>query len=250
MEKRIDKIRHKVESEGEVFVTDLSELYNVTEETIRRDLEKLKNEGVVTRTFGGAVLNTVSHKDHIHFFKRKSINLDAKQKIASLVAKNFSDVRNVMADNSTTVMEAMKLLKNNDNITTITFSAQIYQELDDTKMTVISTGGRYDQDTLSFQGNLAKESISKYNVDVAFLSCKGLSFGSGLMDSTEGEAVLKTAMAKRANKVVLLADHTKFDQFAFVNFLNLDKVDCLITDEKPNEKWIDFCNQNEIELLY
>ena len=53
MEKRIDKIRHKVETEGEVFVTELSELYDVTEETIRRDLEKLKNEGVVTRTFGG-----------------------------------------------------------------------------------------------------------------------------------------------------------------------------------------------------
>ena len=53
MEKRIDKIRHKVETEGEVSVTELSELYDVTEETIRRDLEKLKNEGVVTRTFGG-----------------------------------------------------------------------------------------------------------------------------------------------------------------------------------------------------
>ena len=71
MTKRIDKIRQKVEAEGEVFVSDLSRLYNVTEETIRRDLEKLKNDGVVTRTYGGAMLNTTSHNERIHFSKRR-----------------------------------------------------------------------------------------------------------------------------------------------------------------------------------
>ena len=250
MEKRIDKIRHKVETEGEVFVTELSELYDVTEETIRRDLEKLKNEGVVTRTFGGAVLNTVNHKDHIHFFKRKSINIEEKRKIASMAVKAMPEMRTLMADNSTTVMEAMKLLKNKNNITTITFSAQIFQELDGAEMRVISSGGRYDEDTLSFQGNLAIDSISKYYVDVVFLSCKGLSFESGLMDSTEGEAILKSEMAKRANTVVLLADHTKFNQTAFVNFLSIDKLDYLITDMKPDDKWVDYCNENDIKLIY
>lgn len=117
-------------------------------------------------------------------------------------------------------------------------------------MRVISTGGRYDEDTLSFQGNLAIDSISKYNVDVVFLSCKGLSFEGGLMDSTEGEAFLKSEMAKRANTVVLLADHTKFDQTAFVNFLSIDKLDYLITDEKPDDKWVDYCNENDIKLIY
>ena len=125
MEKRIDKIRHKVETEGEVFVTELSELYDVTEETIRRDLEKLKNEGVVTRTFGGAVLNTVNHKDHIHFFKRKSINIEEKRKIASMAVKAMPEMRTLMADNSTTVMEAMKLLKNKKSKVTETAALQL-----------------------------------------------------------------------------------------------------------------------------
>ena len=250
MEKRIDKIRHKVETEGEVFVTELSELYDVTEETIRRDLEKLKNEGVVTRTFGGAVLNTVNHKDHIHFFKRKSINIEEKRKIASMAVKAMPEMRTLMADNSTTVMEAMKLLKNKNNITTITFSAQIFQELDGAEMRVISTGGRYDEDTLSFQGNLAIDSISKYNVDVVFLSCKGLSFEGGLMDSTEGEAFLKSEMAKRANTVVLLADHTKFERTAFVQFLDWDQVTYLVTDERPSDQWVEFCKEKEITLIY
>lgn len=167
-----------------------------------------------------------------------------------MAVKAMPEMRTLMADNSTTVMEAMKLLKNKNNITTITFSAQIFQELDGAEMRVISTGGRYDEDTLSFQGNLAIDSISKYNVDVAFLSCKGLSFEGGLMDSTEGEAFLKSEMAKRANTVVLLADHTKFDQTAFVNFLSIDKLDYLITDEKPDDKWVDYCNENDIKLIY
>ena len=86
-------------------------------------------------------------------------------------------------------------------------------------MKVISTGGTYDENSLSFQGTLAKENIARYNVDVALLACKALDIEKGIMDSTEGEAVLKSEMAKRASKVILLADHTKFNQTAFVNFL-------------------------------
>ena len=90
MAKRIDEIRQKVETEGEVFVSDLSRIYNVTEETIRRDLEKLKNDGIITRTFGGAVLNTTSQNDRVHFFKRKGLTLRAKRKLLSCLLINLS----------------------------------------------------------------------------------------------------------------------------------------------------------------
>ena len=105
MAKRIDEIRQKVETEGEVFVSDLSRIYNVTEETIRRDLEKLKNDGIITRTFGGAVLNTTPQNDRVHFFKRKGINLEGKKKIAKLLVDKFIGVNTMMIDNSTTVLE-------------------------------------------------------------------------------------------------------------------------------------------------
>lgn len=250
MEKRIDKIRQKLEAEGSVTVSDLSVLYNVTEETIRRDLEKLKNEGFVTRTFGGAVLNTVSHREHIHYFQRRSINNNAKKRIGELAAKYMTGVRTIMADGSTTVMELLKNIEDNSDVTVITFSAQIFQELNDAKMKIISTGGMYDSDTLSFKGVLAKESISKYNVDIAFLSCKGLDPSMGVMDSAESEAVLKTEMAKRAKRVALLVDHTKFNQPAFVNFLDWNDVDYIITDQRPSDEWIEFCRQNDICLTY
>ena len=250
MAKRIDKIRQKVEAEGEVFVSDLSRLYNVTEETIRRDLEKLKNEGVVTRTYGGAMLNTSSQNDRVHFSKRRAIHLEAKKKIAKLAARQLGDKRTIMLDNSTTVIETMQLLKNNKNLTAISFSAQIFQELDETNIMLVSTGGIYDERTRSFYGSLAKDNIRKYNVDVALLGCKGLDMTNGISDSSEGEADLKAEMSSRATSVVVLADHSKFGQTAFVNFLHWDMVNCLITDEKPDEKWVDFCNRMNIRLIY
>lgn len=250
MAKRIDKIKQKVEAEGEVFVSDLSRLYNVTEETIRRDLEKLKNDGVVTRTYGGAMLNTTSHNERIHFSKRRAINLESKKKIAKLLLREYGDARTIMVDNSTTVIEAMKLLKDNREMKAISFSAQIFQELDGTNMMLVSTGGTYDERTRSFYGSLAKENVRKYSVDVALLGCKGLDMKNGISDSSEGEADIKTEMSSRASRVILLADHTKFDQTAFVSFLNWDKVDCLITDEKPDDSWVDFCSKNGICLIY
>ena len=83
MAKRIDEIRQKVETEGEVFVSDLSRIYNVTEETIRRDLEKLKNDGIITRTFGGAVLNTTPQNDRVHFFRQSARKSPCSQRNTS-----------------------------------------------------------------------------------------------------------------------------------------------------------------------
>ena len=237
MAKRIDEIRQKVETEGEVFVSDLSRIYNVTEETIRRDLEKLKNDGIITRTFGGAVLNTTPQNDRVHFFKRKGINLESKKKIAKLLVDKFIGVNTMMIDNSTTVLEAVKLFKDNENLTAITFSAQIFQDLDTCKMKLVS-------------GKPAKEAMKKYNVDLVLLGCKGLDMERGITDSSEGEADLKSEMASRAECVVLLADHSKFNHTAFVNFLDWDRIDYLITDEKPSQEWLEFCEQMKIKLMY
>lgn len=166
------------------------------------------------------------------------------------MAREFCDARTIMVDNSTTVIEAIKLLKDNRNLTAISFSAQIFQELDETNMMLVSTGGIYDERTRSFYGSLAKENIRKYNVDVALLGCKGLDMTNGISDSSEGEADLKAEMSSRAASVVVLADHSKFGQTAFVNFLHWDMVNCLITDEKPEDEWVEFCNRMNIRLIY
>ena len=231
MKNRLEHIREQVKNEKKVTVSELSKIYKVTEETIRRDLEKLEKEGFLTRTFGGAVLNSASQKEHIHFYKRTSINQKEK-------------------DASTTVMEAIRLLKANRNITVLSSSTEIFREMTGSEIHILSTGGVFNEDSLSLQGNLAKENIRRYHVDLALLSCKGLDMDKGIMDSSEREADVKTEMVKQALEVALLADHTKFERTAFVQFLDWDQVTYLVTDERPSDQWVEFCKEKEITLIY
>lgn len=247
---RLMLIRQQIKKEKKVVVADLSRMYKVTEETIRRDLEKLEAEGLLTRTFGGAVLNNNPVIENVHFYKRATINSEEKKKIAA----NFYDILKnkltIVTDSSTTVMEAVKLLKDKSDLTILTVSTEIFIELADTDIQIISTGGAFNKKTLSLEGQVAKENISRYHVDIALISCKGLDMEKGAMDTNENEAEVKKCMIKQAKEVALLVDHTKFNKTVFVQLLDLEKVDYLVTDKKPDEEWIDFCQEKNIELIY
>ena len=151
MKNRLEHIREQVKNEKKVTVSELSKIYKVTEETIRRDLEKLEKEGFLTRTFGGAVLNSASQKEHIHFYKRTSINQKEKAKIAQLFKEVLDQKRTIAADASTTVMEAIRLLKANRNITVLSSSTEIFREMTGSEIHILSTGGVFNEDSLSLQ---------------------------------------------------------------------------------------------------
>lgn len=247
---RLEMIRQIIAAKQKVAVAELSDEFSVTEETIRRDLEKLERVGVLTRTFGGAVLNVTNQRDNLHYHKRAAINLKEKRKIAEA----FSDVLNrkttIAVDASTTTIEAVKLLKNSNGVTVLSNSTEIFRELAHTDISVISTGGVFNKQTLSLQGQLAKKNISKYHVEIALLSCNGLSIEEGAMDSNENEAEIKKQMLKQAAEVALLVDSSKFNKKAFMHLLDVKEINYLVTDIKPDGSWVQFCEDNHITLMY
>lgn len=247
---RLILIKQQIKKEKKVSVSELSKLYKVTEETIRRDLEKLEAEGIITRTFGGAVLNNNIVLDNIHFYKRADINSEEKRKIAI----NFYDILNtkstIATDSSTTVMEAVKLVKDNGELTILSVSTEIFRELSDSNIRVISTGGVFNKKTLSLQGQVAKENISRYHVDIALISCKGLDMEKGAMDTNDNETEVKRCMIKQAKEVALLVDHTKFNKTVFAHLVDLDEIDYLVTDKEPTQEWVRFCKEKNIRLIY
>lgn len=247
---RLELIRQIVLTEKKVTVSGLSTSFGVTEETIRRDLEKLENEGMLTRTFGGAVLNVQNVRDGIHFYKRAGICIEEKRKMAVAASGLLQGKATIAADASTSVMEAVKLIKNSRDITLLTTSTAIFHELADTDINILSTGGVFNRSTLSLQGVVAKENIKKYHVDILLISCKGIDMEAGVMDSKEPEAEVKKIMIEQAREVALFVDHTKFNEKAFVPLTGFENIDYLITDRKPDNKWISFCRQNQIELVY
>lgn len=247
---RIDLIKRFVLINKKVKVSQLSEHFGVTEETIRRDLEKLENNGILTRTFGGAVLNTESHRENIDFYQRMQINIEEKRKMALSFADILRSKHIIATDSSSTVMEVIRLVEDSSDITVLTTSHVMLRELASTKINLLCMGGFLNRSTLSMQGSMAIENIRRYNIELLLLSCKGLDFDKGATDSTVPEVEIKKAMIEQANEIALFVDHTKFGKRAFVELLTPNQVDYLITDQKPDEQWIKYCKANQIQLIY
>ena len=172
---RLSVIKQRILAEKRVTVSRLSEEFGVTEETIRRDLEKLETQGLLTRTYGGAVLNTESAYECVSFYKRAALDVEAKQKIARKAAELLQNKTTVAADSSSTVMETLRLLKDRRDMTLLTNSVEALRELSTGEISVVSTGGMLNRSSLSLQGAIAKNTLRNYNVDILLMSCKGLS---------------------------------------------------------------------------
>ena len=167
---RLMVIRQTVQTEKKVSVSDLSRICRVTEETIRRDLDKLETEGILTRIHGGAIWNEGAQKEGIHFYRRLSRHLREKQEIARKTAKLLEGKSTIIADSSTTVAEALKIIPESQEITIVTNSTEVFREFQQSPFNIISTGGEFNKKALSLQGQLAKSNIEKYNVDLALIS--------------------------------------------------------------------------------
>lgn len=247
---RRDLIIKELYKHRKVHVAQLAHQFSVSEETIRRDLDKLDKEGIAKKNYGGAILNAHTNEDP-PYVSRHQVNIEAKRSIADHVLQLINDGDSLVTDTSSTAFEALRrMTEEKNNLTIITNSLVVLSEFQHSGHKLISTGGILGPETSSFVGPTASQTIRKYNVDVALFSCKALSMTGGLSDSNEEESELKVLMQQQANKVILLVDHSKFDRTAFIQLFSFDRVDYIVTDQKPSEEWIHFLNNYHVSLIY
>lgn len=247
---RRNAIISRLNMDGKVIVTDLAQEFGVTEETIRRDLEKLDNEGLAKKTYGGAVANKSLNID-LPSSVRKRANVELKQRIAEKIALMINDGDYVMADASSTAMYVIKCIKHRKNITLITNSVEILYELSDhNDWNILSTGGTLKPGALSLVGSTAEKMIRDFHVDIAICSCKGVDINAGITDSNEKDSQMKQAIFSAAGRKVLAIDSTKFDRIAFTKVCDLGDVDVIVTDSRPSDKWIEYLDDCKTELVY
>lgn len=247
---RRNEILEKLQIEKRVIVSELSQIYEVSEETIRRDLEKLESEGYAVKSYGGAVLNENTSIE-LPFNVRKNRNVVGKQRMADLVKKMVHDGERLMLDASSTAVFITKALKDKSNLTVVTNSIEIIIELSDAEgWHVLSTGGLSKEGTFALVGPQAEHMLNHYHVDKAFISCKGLDMDAGATDSDENLAKTKQAMIEAAKQRILVADSTKFGEVAFTTISKLDDFDIVVTDQKPEDKWLAKFEELGIECIY
>ena len=245
---RRSQILSTLETEKRVLVPELSKKYNVTEETIRRDLEKLEKEGLLKKTYGGAVLtDTISAEPS--YGMRAETNKAQKLIIAEKIQKLVGPKENIILDASSTCVHIARKLKKMDKLTIITNSVEILMECSKAEnITVISTGGTLRGSSLSLVGSDAVNLLGQLTADKAIISCKGLDFEKGIMESNISEAEIKRAMANNAKELILAIDSSKFTRQAFVKTMELKHVNCVVSDHIPDE-WARYFDETNIKYL-
>ena len=243
-------ISERLKATGQVVVSALSAEYEVSEETIRRDLEWLEKEGIAVRIYGGAVL---AGNDRVSppYSIRKNTNVEPKVAIARLLAKVLKDGDTLMVDESSTAAYAIRAIRHLKNITLITNSLELLRELTgQDSWHVISTGGTLKPDVLAQVGPHALRTVTSYHVGYAILSCRGINAELNLADSDDDVVQIKQAMIRSCDCPILLADHRKFDRNGLVTLGQVGMLKKLITDRAPTPEWQKKLQASGVELIY
>ncbi|WP_309122417.1 DeoR/GlpR family DNA-binding transcription regulator [Paenibacillus sp.] len=226
---RLQRIVDLVNERKSIRVSELSELCDVTEETIRRDLDKLEAEGKLARTHGGAI-SLAETRTEVPYYEREIVRSEEKRRIAEEAVKLIRPKDRILLDASSTAWYMARLIPDMP-LTVLTNSIKAAVELaGKEKIQVISTGGILSPGSLSYVGPLAERALEQYHVGRLFLSCKGARLDRGLSESNELQALVKQRMIAAADEVVLLADHTKFEVQAFTHVAGWDRVTRVVTD--------------------
>jgi DeoR family fructose operon transcriptional repressor len=231
-EERQQAIAALVISKGRASVAELAEAYDVTTETVRRDLAALDRAGVVRRVHGGAVPARALHLVEPEFGERESTRADYKDAIAAAATEFFPLTGgSVLLDAGTTTARIAAVLPTDRQLNVVTNSVPIAARLAAiNSISLQLLGGRVRGVTQAAVGEQALRVLDTLRVDIAFIGTNAISVRHGLSTPDGDEAAVKRAMVQCANYVVVAADSSKVGREDFVSFAPISSVDTLITD--------------------
>ncbi len=233
------------------MVKDLSARFDVTEETIRRDLQSICERCPTIKKVHGGVYRTTG--DDITPPQRlRNVLLTAeKTSFGDYSASILASGETVMLDSSTTSAYIAKAIKEKKlNLLIITNSIQIAEIFqDDENVNVVIVGGKLRKSNGSLIGNSAIDMINRYCADYCFISPSSIDKEYGLTDNSEEEALVREAMIKNSKRRILVADNTKFGKANPHKITSLNIFDRVVTDKATNEDWINFITEKDIPVI-
>jgi DeoR family fructose operon transcriptional repressor len=227
---RQQEIMRLARDSGRVDVLSLAEEFQVTAETVRRDLKALDRAGLVRRVHGGAI--PVGHLDfEPDLAERDAVAADEKERIARAALAELPVDGSVILDAGTTAARLAAGLPVDSALTVVTHALPVAARLaDHPGIALHLVGGRVRHRTRAAVDAWALRAYAEIKADVVFLATNGFSLEGGLTTPDLAEAAVKRAVVGAARRVVLLADSAKFGQQHFARFGDLADVDLLITD--------------------
>ncbi|MET3767846.1 DeoR family fructose operon transcriptional repressor [Marisediminicola sp. UYEF4] len=241
-EERQDRVERLVTATGRVAVVDLAREFDVTSETVRRDLAQLETRGVLRRVHGGAVAASLTSRLEESVPSRLSRNADAKERIAvaamTLIPASFSGA--IAIDAGTTTGRLAEHIARwspeapHQSLVVITNSVRIALTVaENPDIEVNLLGGRLRGITSAAVGSTTIAQLARLRPDIAFIGANGVHAEFGLSTPDEEESAVKTAFTLGARRAVALVDATKLGEETLVRFAGLADLDMLITNDSP-----------------
>ena len=232
-ESRLRSIIEVIDDNGAVGVENLAELLGVSTATIRRDLARLADQGVITRSHGGAMRADVGLEVPISF--RRGTAGAQKRRIAAAAATLIGEGAIVGITGGTTTIAVARALASVRKLTVVTNALNVGMELARHRnIRLVLTGGVCRTASFELSGPIAESTLSGYNLDVAFIGVDGIDADAGCTTHDDSEARANAALVKIARHTVIVADSSKIGRITFASICPIDLVDQLITDNEAD----------------
>lgn len=230
IEERHKRILEALQENPQITVKELSRLLCFSEPTIRRDFTELHKKGLITKFYGGAVLNQRAADGEIPFAKRENEKSAGKSLMGKRAAELIHDGAVIMLDGSTSAYHIVPYIADHKDIIVVTSGAKTAVALAERDVTTFSTGGKMIVHSFSYVGQEAEDFVKKINADIVFFSCHGLSLDGIMSDPSVREANLRRVMMEQCKKKYLLCDGSKFGKTCFYNMGSVSELDGIISD--------------------
>jgi DeoR family transcriptional regulator of aga operon len=236
---RIAAILERLSSERSVAVAELAELFGVSQATLRRDLQVMEEQGLVTRIHGGVLAQDVGHELPVRY--RDTQHKEEKQRIAAEASRRVPDGPTAVGlTGGTTTSEVAHLLTDRNGLTVITNALNIATDLAICpRIKLVVTGGVSRPQSYELVGQWAEHTLRGLNVGIAIVGTDGISADGGLTTHDEVEAQTNATLIGRAERTIVVADGSKVGCVRLAKIVGLDAVDELITDDSADTDHLD-----------
>ncbi len=230
IEERQHKILEELRRHPDITVAELARLLCVSEPTVRRDFTELHRKGIITKIYGGAILNQGAADREIPFLVRENEKSAVKAEMGNLAAQKVRDGMVVMLDGSTSAYHLVPYLARRKDLIVITSGAKTAVALAEANIRTFCTGGQMLIHSFSYVGEQAERFVGTMNADILFFSCRGVSEDGQMTDMAIEEANLRRAMFGHCKEKYLLCDSSKFGKTCFYNMGSVEELNGIISD--------------------
>lgn len=246
---RIAEIEQYIYAHKTVTLDELCEVFQVSKNTIRRDIEEIIQNPDIVKTYGGVMINTQTKKLLVSFTERNINRQDAKRMIAAKAASFVEDGDSIFIDSGTTTLYMLEYLKNK-KITLLTNNIEVMvQAIPYENINLISLSGTLNRKTLSLTGNNAARLLSTYNVKKAFLAATGITIENGATNSSPEETCIKEMAVKKSLEKYLLVDSSKFGVVSLLTYGNVEDFTGIITDGVPADAFLEYAEEHQVKVI-